>query len=910
MIGNTISHYRIIQKLGQGGMGEVFLAEDTNLNRQVALKVLPEAFSGDPERLARFEREAKLLASLNHPNIAAIHGLEQADGKRFIVLELVEGETLAQRIAKGALRVDEALEVCRQIAEGLEAAHEKGIIHRDLKPANVKITPEGKIKVLDFGLAKAFHEEQAAADATRSPMITDQMTRPGVILGTAAYMSPEQARGKPADKRADIWAFGCILYECLTGKRAFEGETITETLAAVLEGEPDWQALPATATWKVKDLLHRCLQKDPRDRLHDIADARIEIGEAAAGRAFPVEAAPAIRRFSLPWLITGAAVVLLAGIVIGLALMTYFQPAPSTSAVTSTIEVEPGYWLDGMRTAQAFQRPSRTAMVISSDGSFVIYSAVEENPAAQAKPRLYLRRLDQPEAKPMAGTEGGIQPFLSPDNRWVGFWADGKLKKKQIDFGLTTVLCDASAIFGASWGRDNSILFSDGSADIGLARVSAGGGKPEVLTKPDPKQEEGRHCLPFWLPNERAVIFTVMRHGWDRQPWLALLRMDTREWRVLLQDAADARYVPTGHLVFLRQGVLMGVRFDLAKLEIVGPPVALKENVMQAFSTGSSNNTSAGQFTVSDAGLLCYAQGGLVPDPQNTLVWVDQKGAEQPATPLRFPFFAPRLSPDGKRIAYYNFASAREIWVFDIEKGTNNRVTGEQSASAPIWTPDGKRLIFRIRKGASLDLFWQPYDGSSPMEALTSSGTDKYVFSSSPDGKSVVLAEWNPVTRWDISILDMDSRRVTPFLNSQFNEECPDLSPDGRWIAYASNESKRREILVRSFPEAAMKYPVSSEGGYAPLWTRDGKRIFYRWQDQVWVVDVQTTGGFTCGKPHLLFEKSGFMMGGPLSSYDVSLDSQRLLMVKAEQRKPAPVTEMILVQNWFEELKRLVPTGK
>jgi serine/threonine-protein kinase len=552
MIGSSLSHYRIIEKLGAGGMGEVYRAEDTNLDRQVAIKVLPDIFSGDPERLARFEREAKLLASLNHPNIAAIYGLEETGGKRFLVLELVEGETLAQRIHREALPVEEALEVCRQIAEGLEAAHEKGIIHRDLKPANVKISPEGKVKLLDFGLARALHDQAATADLSHSPTITEAMTRPGVVLGTAAYMSPEQAKGKTVDKRADIWAFGCVMYECLTGKRAFRGDDVTEVMAKILEAEPDWSLLSANTPSSIRALLRRCLRKDSKRRQQDILDARIEIEESAAKDAVPIQALPAPRRFSLLWLAACAAVMLLAGILIGAALMRYSQPGTSSPVVRSVIKVEPGHWLDGMRRVLEAQRPSRTAMAISGDGRFVVYSAIEENPSPQAKSQLYLRRMDQAEARPITGTEGGINPFLSPDNRWVGFWADGKLKKIPVDGGVSTTLCDAALLFGASWGPDNSIVFADGE-DAGLSRASADGGKPESLTTPDPKREEYSHRLPSWLPNGKAVLFTVMRHAWDSQPWLALLRLDTREWHVLLRDAADARYVPTGHLVFLTQ---------------------------------------------------------------------------------------------------------------------------------------------------------------------------------------------------------------------------------------------------------------------------------------------------------------------------------------------------------------------
>jgi serine/threonine-protein kinase len=857
--------------------------------------------------MARFEREAKLLAVLNHPNVAAIHGLEESEGRRFLVLELVEGETLQARVNKGALTVEEALETCRELAEGLEAAHEKGIIHRDLKPGNIMITPEGKVKILDFGLAKAYGGETTAVDIEKSPTITAQMTEPGVILGTAAYMSPEQARGRSVDRRSDIWAFGCVLYECLTGSRAFHGETVSDTLAHILKGEPDWSKLPAETPTLIEVLLRRCLEKDPKKRLHDIADARLEI---EAPVAYPSEAVAAPRRFTLVRLCTFAAVILLAGILIDQLLIRHPQSTPSPPVITSTIKIEPGHWLDGMRRAIEMQRPSRIAMAISNDGKFVVYSAIEEDPGPQARARLYLRRMGQSEAKPIVGTEGGINPFLSPDSRSVGFWADGQLKGIPVEGGAATALCDASSLFGASWGRDNSIVFT-GGFDVGLSRVSAEGGKPEILTKPDPKREESSHRLPCWLPDGKTVLFTVMRHNYDSQPRVALLRLDTGENRILLQNAADARYVPTGHLVFLRLGTLMAVRFDPARMEVIGQPVALVENVMQSFSPSITYNTGAGQFGISATGWLLYAAGGIVPDLKNSLVWVDQRGIEQPVMDLQQPFLAPRLSPDGRRIVYGTYGREWQVWVYDLNTGTNSRLTGEGAAEFPIWSPDSKRLLFTWQKSVVTNLFWQPYDGSSPMERLTTSEYAQFPGSWSLDGKTVALAESHPGgTGYDIAVLDVSSGRVTPFLNSPFNEQSPEFSPDGRWMAYSSDESKRHEIYVQPFPGPGTKFPVSSEGGIQPLWARNGKQIFYRRQDQVWIVDVRTDGGFATSKPRLVFERPGYYSSNPIRSYDLSLDSQRFLMMKLDQRKPAPVTEMILVQNWFEELKRLVPTGK
>jgi serine/threonine-protein kinase len=816
--------YRITEEIGRGGMGVVYKAEDTKLARKVAIKVLPEIFTKDPERLARFEREARVLASLNHPNVAAIYGVEEADGRRYLVLELVEGENLAERLIRGALSLEETLDICRQIAEGLEGAHEKSIIHRDLKPSNVKITPERKVKILDFGLAKALHDQVSEVDLSKSPTITADMTQPGVILGTAAYMSPEQTKGKSVDKRADIWAFGCIVFECLAGKRAFPGDTVTECIAAILRGEPDWDSLPADTPGNVRAVLRRCLQKDPNRRLRDIGDARLEI---EAPVAYPSEAVTASRRFSVLWLGAGAVAMLLAGILVERLLIRHTPSASSPSVISSTIKVEPGHWLDGMRRAAEMQRPSRTAMAISSDGEFVVYSAIGENPDPQAKSRLFLRRMDQSEAKPITGTEGGINPFLSPDNRWVGFLADGKLRKIPVEGGIPITLCDAAMLFGADWGPDNSIVFTAGE-DVGLSRVSADSGNPEILTKPDPKREELSHRLPSWLPDGKAVLFTIMRQFWDYQPALAVLQLDTHEWHVLLEDAADARYVPTGHLVFLRRGTLMAVRFDLARLRVIGQPFPLVENVMQAFSNDSGYNTGAGQFCISDTGSLIYAAGALPPPPNNSLVWMDQRGIEQPVTALQFPFSRPRLSPDGQRIAYHTSGQKRQVWVYDLGTGTNSPLTGEGLAFIPIWAPDGKRLLFGWQESRVSNLFWQPYDGSSPMERLTTSEHDQYVGSWAKDGKTVALVEWPLGANPDIAVLDVRSGRVTPFLNSQFMEMYPDFSPDGRWIAYTSDESKRDEVYVRPFPGPGMKYPVSNEGGVEPLWARNYKQLFYR----------------------------------------------------------------------------------
>ncbi|MBP1598508.1 MAG: serine/threonine protein kinase [Acidobacteria bacterium] len=914
LTGKTILHYRISEKLGAGGMGEVYRAEDAVLGRQVALKVLPDIFAGDPERLARFEREAKLLASLNHPNIASIYGLEEADGKHFLVLELVEGKTLAERLHRRPFPVEEALEICRQIAEGLEAAHEKGIIHRDLKPANVKVTPEGKVKILDFGLARALHDQSATADLSQSPTVTDEMTRPGVILGTAAYMSPEQAKGKTVDKRADIWAFGCVLYECLTGKRAFQGDTITETVAAILKSEPDWTLLPGETPASVRSLLRRCLQKDPNLRLRDIGDARVEMLE---GLAEPAEVIPGARRFPLMWVLSVGVVALVIGVLIGLAAMGRLRPAASPASqpvVRASVRLEAGHWLDGQRRNPPYGlgHPTRTAIALSSDGRLMVYSAISENPGPQDKPRLYLRRFDQLEAKPVAGTEGGDSPFLSPDDRWIGFCAEGKLMKVAVDGGVPAPLCDIPyySAFGFSWGTDNRIIFAR-IGDFGLSRVSADGGTPEILTIPDRSKEEFAHRLPHCLPAGKGILFTIMRHGYDLQPRVAAVDPATRKWRVLLEDGADARYVATGHLAFLRQGTLMVVPFDPDRLEVRGQPVPAVANVMQALNDGDMGyHTAAGQYSISSSGSMAYVPGGILPDSQNSLVWVDHEGRTEAITPFKAPFSASRLSPDGQRIAYRTWSRERQVWVYDLNRGTATKLTSEGVAGLLTWTLDGRRLVFEWMRAFPTNLYWQAADGSSPMEQLTKSENGARPGSWSPDGETLAFVEYGQDGGWDILLLHMRDRKVAPLLNSRFNEMYPEFSPDGRWIAYASNESGRTEVYVRPFPAREGKWPISNEGGTEPLWSRNGKQLFYRRSGQVWVVDVLTGSGFSAGKPRLLFEQSGYLSNQPIREWDISADGRRFLMVKLEERKPQPVTELILVQNWFEELKRLVPAGK
>ena len=665
MIGKTLGHYRVGEQLGRGGMGEVYLADDLSLDRKVALKFLPDAFTGDPERMARFEREAKLLASLNHPNIAAIYGLEQAEGKRFIVMELVEGETLAQRLSKGPLPIEEALGICRQIAEGLEAAHEKGVIHRDLKPANVMITDGDKVKILDFGLAKALSDETQSVDASQSPTITEAMTQPGIILGTAAYMSPEQAKGKAVDKRADIWAFGCILYECLTGKRAFEGETVTETLAAVLTREPEWEKVPA----RVRPLLRRCLEKDPKKRLRDIGDAYALLESAP-------ESVPAKR----PWFAWGVAIVgVLAALVLA---VLYFRQAP-VEAPEICLEVNTPPTSDPLSFA------------ISPDGRQLVFVA-----SAEGQQRLWLRPLDQITAQPLVGTEGAKYPFWSPDSRSIGFFADAKLKRMDVSAGAPQVLAGAPFGLGGTWNRDGVIVFVP-SPLRPLYRIPASGGDPVAITRLDPPRQSGQY-YPQFLPDGRHLLYLV-GEGSDQGIYLASL--DSAETKRLIAVPSLPTYTPPGYLLFMRQGSLFAQRFNPERRELTGDSVRVADSV--------------GGFSVSETGMLAYRTAGAT---RRRLAWFDRSGKEVGTVGATDEnrLQNPELSPDGRRVAVDRVVQGnRDIWLIETALGVPSRFTFEAIDLYPVWSPDGSRIIFTSgRKGVSEPLpegfQWRRQRGAAP----------------------------------------------------------------------------------------------------------------------------------------------------------------------------------------------------
>jgi eukaryotic-like serine/threonine-protein kinase len=881
MNGKTLGHYRVGEQLGRGGMGEVYVADDLNLNRKVALKFLPDAFAGDPERMARFEREAKLLASLNHPNIAAIYGLEQAEGKRFLVLELVEGETLAQRISKGALPVDESLAICHQIAEGLEAAHEKGVIHRDLKPANVMITEGDKVKILDFGLAKALSDETQSVNASQSPTLTEAMTRPGVILGTAAYMSPEQAKGKAVDKRADIWAFGCILYECITGKRAFEGETVTETLAGVLTKEPEWERIPAG----VRRLLSRCLGKDPQKRLRDIGDGFALLED-------PLEQQVNLQtwRRALPWMIAAAMGIAFVGV-----LFRGFQPF-------QPISLQPAHLLvqlpTGTHLAVETEHPT---LALSPDGSQLVFIA-----EADGKRRLYCRSLADPEAQAIEGTEYAGSPFFSPDGEWVAFFQGNTLKKVSLRGGLPEIvfpfITPTTVNRGASWSSDGSIVFA-ASPNGGLSRtpISSGGvpiAAPPVLTQP----AGGGHAWPEALPGGRDVLFTNAAGG-PAGAGVALVSVGLHDISQLINGGTNPRYSPTGHILFARGNSLFALPFDIKTRRKTGPESKLADGLM----VGANG---AAQFAVSSSGTLAYVRGETS-SGECELVWIDRKGQTEALLDNGRQFKTPRLSHDGSLLAVMSPTGPNnDIWVLNLSRGDFTRWTTHPGEDfGPVWNPNGG-LAFGSEIGEDKGeggpgLAWMAGQNSLPERMLETPGSANWDMPSSwsPDGHWLAFTAYRDFKR-DIYVLKADDRKITPFLDTPFSEFAAKFSPDGQWIAYVSDDSGRNEVYVRPFPGPGDRIPISTGGGVEPLWSRDGRELFYREDNRLMTVKLSGGKKLDPSQPQPLFadiyERNDFGYGDD-ANYDVSLDGKRFVMVK--RKNPVMPTVIHVVLNWTEALK-------
>jgi len=895
-------------------MGEVYRAHDTKLNRDVAIKVLLPAVANDSDRLARFSREAQVLASLNHPNIAAIYGLEETGGTKALILELVDGLTLADRLARGAVPLDEALPIAKQIAEALEAAHEHGIIHRDLKPANIKLKGGSIVKVLDFGLAKALEPAQgsgltAQGNIANSPTITSPaMTHMGMILGTAAYMSPEQAKGRPADRRADVWAFGVVLFEMLTGRRAFAGDDVTDTLVSVQRDEPDWALLPPGIPASVRQTLRMCLQKDPRRRLRDISvvglamDGAFDAPAVQTGTTSSMAiAARAHWPLVLPWAV---GMFIVGGLAAAAALWSVSRTPPARVerfVITTPADASP-----------AIATGLNGVIAMSRDGSRLVYQSTRgERSASLASGVLYLRDRGQLEPTLIRGTEGGAGPSFSPDGEWIVYGSgDGTLRRVSALGGAAQIICKYNGQFrGASWGPDNTIVFATATTK-GLWRVASAGGQPEVLTTLDAATGETEHLWPEVLPGGEGVLFTAW-HGTPERSHVSVVSLSDRRVSTLVPGGTQPRFAPSGHLVFATGNTLRAVRFDPGRLAVIGNPVPVLEGVAMTVS-GSAH------YAIGADGALAYISGALtVGAVPKVPVWVDRQGRQEAIdAPARAYAYA-RLSPDGTRVALDARDQQSDIWILDLKRGGLQQLTSDPGLNRmPVWTPDGTRVAFTASHEGSDDIHWQAVDGSGVVERLSVGSTSQGPISFSPDGKRLVFV--TPVGGpYDLGVLSLDgSHRERMLLETSFNELNGVVSPDGGWLAYESDQSARSEVYLSPFPEVtASRRQVSTSGGSRPLWSRDGRELFYYVPPHT-IMAVPVTPG-----PNLALGKPAVAVNSPYAAagnynprhYDVSLDGKRFLLLKDVETAGANnvvSAEIRLVQHWTEELKRLVPIGK
>jgi Tol biopolymer transport system component len=916
--GTRLGPYEILAQIGAGGMGEVYRAHDAKLNRDVALKVLPAALADDAERLARFRREAQVLAALNHPHIAQIYGFEDSGATHALVMELVEGPTLAERIAGqraegSGLPVPEILAIARQIADALEAAHEQGIVHRDLKPANIKVKADGTVKVLDFGLAKALEPVGAggpgeAGAITHSPTITTPaMTLRGVILGTAAYMSPEQARGKTIDKRTDIWAFGCVLFEMLTGAQAFGGETISDAIASVLAKDPNWTALPASTLAPVRRLLSRCLERDVKRRLHDIADARLDIEEALAHPELGTsDSAVALRTpVTRPLVGVVAVVALLIGAVgAGVALRGRSAAgAPAPEVVRFTVSLPPGPTLTQESPAAALSPNGRHLVIVG-----------REDATDGASSALFLRTAGDIAVRKIRGTERSIRPFFSPDGRWIGFFryaGNALLMKIPIDGGAPVTIARVNGTSGltfpgADWGADGTIVFahrSGISAFVGLSRVSASGGTPTELLAPDIARGE-EYGWPQWLPDGEHVLFSIRRPAGQADA-VAVLSIKTGQKRVVVENATYGRLAPTGHLLFVRGGDLLTVTFDKQRLEASGEPIVVQTGI------GYQNGSRSADLTLAASGTAAMIfRGNTASTGASSLVWVDRQGEGTPAAALERGFRQPMLSPDGQRLLVdIDDGNGRDIWLYDFRRSLLSRLT-TSGGETPLWSPDGLSVAWPSSAEGKSHVVIRRVDGSDAEKRIWSTDEHIHLNAWAPDGRSLLLNATHG-QRQDLVELTLEPQiRARPFLESKFNEYGAAISPDGHRVAFVSDQSGQPEVYLTTRGGVG-RVQVSSGGGAEPVWSHDGREVFYRSATRLMGVAIRSDAVLEVGASQLLFD--GLYVGGGRDSrdpgYAVSPDGHRFLMLRPAANRAAG-NEVVVTLNWLEELKRLAPIAK
>jgi serine/threonine-protein kinase len=896
MIGTRLAHYEITAHLGSGGMGDVYQATDTKLNRSVAIKLLPAAFASDAERLLRFGREAQMLAALNHPNIAQIYGIEESGDTRCIVMELVEGETLQSRIKRGPLPLDETLTITKEIAVALEAAHDKGVIHRDLKPGNVMLTGDGKIKVLDFGLAKAYDSNASNANMSNSPtMMSMAATNMGVILGTAAYMSPEQAKGRAVDRRTDIFALGCILYEMLTGKPAFDGDDVTDILGAVLRIEPDWSQLPAGTPSDVRDLLRLYLEKNPKNRRSDATDVRLDIErvlrEPAASIEKPIEVVARTPRWKQAVLVLTA--LLIGGFIAGAAIWK-LRPAPPLSAITRFPIMLP--------EGQAFTNGGRLVVALSPDGSQMVYVANQ---------RLFHRAMSELEARPIPGTENWtavLNPVFSPDGQSIVFWSasDQTLKKIAVSGGASVTLCPAGTLFGMSWG-ENGIIYGQGPK--GIFRVSENGGKPEALISVD--KNEVAHGAQL-LPDGESLLYTVTTdvNKWEQGKIFVQSIKPGSTRKLVFDGGADARYVSTGHIVYAYEGTLFAIPFDLKRLQVTGGQVPILEGVRRG--VGSA------QYSFSNTGSLIYVPGpvGGGGGAQRTLAITDRKGGlERMKLPARAYSF-PRLSPDRKRVAVSTDDKESNVWIIDLAGDTAPRqLTLGGSNRYPVWSADSQRVVFQSDREGDFGIFWQKADGTGTAERLTKpdQGLAHIPDSFSPDGTRLAYTAVKG-TEAGVWIFSLQDKKSTAFAEkaSAFIGRAA-FSPDSHWLAYQYSGNGATQIFVQPFPATGAMYPIAKGG--QPFWSPDGRELIYNpAAGQIGAISITTKPTFAFGEPVLLPGGTGGLQSkNPVTEprvWDFAPDGKQLIGVadaNSGQTSAGALSQIQVVLNWFTDLKQRVP---
>jgi len=907
--GQRLGPYEVLVLIGEGGMGQVYRARDTKLNREVALKALPEALAGDADRLARFRREAQVLASLNHPNIAHIHGFEDSGSTHALVMELVEGPTLAERIAQGPIGPTEALPIARQIADALEAAHEQGIVHRDLKPANIKVRNDGTVKVLDFGLAKALDTDPAgsAAAAMNSPTLTARATQIGVILGTAAYMAPEQARGRAVDRRADIWAFGVVLYEMLTGRRAFDGDDISITLANVLKEDVNWSALPADLPVSVRRLLRRCLEKDPKRRLSAMGDARLEMDESMSGTldAPAVDAtAPARRaetrsglRAVLPW---AAAGLFGAGFIASLVLWAPWRPSPSLT---------PRRLLTDAGAEASIVLANTPSVALSPDGITLAFVAVQGGAT-----RLFVRKLDQLQAIALPGTEGATAPFFSPNGQWIAFFAGASLKKVSVTGGAALPLCDSQAGRGGWWAENDTIFFTpSGATGAVIMKISAAGGT--AVAAGALSEGAGTQRWPQVLPGDAGVLFTEhsATSSFDGGN-IVVMPMQGGKGKILVRGGYFGRYVK-GYLLYMQQGTMFAAAFDAARLEVTGQAVPVLQGVAANSSTGAVH------FAFGSDGSAVYVPGTATA-AANPIDWVARDGKTSPLRSAKAEWGNPRFSPDGQKLAMdISDGRQRDIWVYDWSRDTLTQLTFDPSDDlAPVWTPDSRRIVFgsdRANKSIS-NLYSVNADGTGTVTRLTDSAMSQFPYSWHPSGKYLAFYQLSAATSWDIMILPMEGDAVkgwtpgksTTFLATPALEIEPMFSPDGRWIAYFSSERVGAFVYVRPFPGPGGIWKVAPEGGAYPSWSRTANELLFTFQNQIWFAPYTVVGdSFRAEKPQPWTPTHVRGLGTPLA-YDIHPDGKRLAAIAATGVTTANNDNVVFVFSFLDYLKATVAAGK